>query len=135
MIEHPWVAIIDDDESVRTSLARILVCADIRATGFGSGEAFLERDPGPGPVCLVLDVNLGAGVNGFELQERLEAQGRAPPVVFMTGQPDIVWRSRARAGGGVDYLLKPFSPDELLGRIRHHLLAAISGTAAFPASP
>ena len=135
MNERQWVAVIDDDESVRTSLSRILGCADIEASGFGSGEEFLLRADGSEPTCLVLDIHLGSGLNGFELKERLEAEGRAPPIIFMTGHADIPLPERWKPGGAVDCLRKPFATEELLSRVRCHLRAALNGSPAVSEAP
>ena len=120
MSDQQWVAIIDDDESIRTSLSRVLHLAGVQARGFGSAEEFLSRTSGPEPACLVLDIHLGAGLNGIELQDRLESDGSTIPVIFMTGHADLLL-ARRHPDGVPDFLKKPFETDELLARVRRHV--------------
>ena len=78
-----WVAIVDDDESIRRSLARIFRINGISARTFASAEDFLSFCSDDEPRCLVLDVQLG-GMSGFELKDRLYANGRTAPIIFLS---------------------------------------------------
>jgi len=78
-----WVAIVDDDASIRQALARVLSVSGISARTFGSAEQYLSQLGPDGPVCLVLDVHL-PGRNGFALRDELEARGVAPPIIFIS---------------------------------------------------
>ena len=122
MSKQQWVAIIDDDDSLRTSLVRIVEFSGFRARGFSSAEEFLCRPAGPEPTCIVLDIHLGAGLNGFALQERLQADGRAPPIIFMSGEAEPL------PGLAADFLRKPFAADELIVRVRRHVLGELGAT-------
>ena len=124
MSEKPWVSVLDDDESLRTALIRLLRSADIHARGFGSAEEFLGRADGPEPACAVVDVDMGLGLNGYELKERLESEGRALPIIFMTAHAELPMRMLQDPGAVADCLRKPFDKDELLARLRH-ILGAI----------
>lgn len=124
MCEPSWVAIIDDDESVRTSLARLLRCAGIAAVAIDSAETFLDRSAGSEPACILLDVHLGAGLNGLEFRERLRSTGRSLPIVFMTGMPEGPLPRALSEDGAVDVLCKPFEADDVLARVRRHVYGA-----------
>jgi FixJ family two-component response regulator len=125
--EPPWVAVVDDDESLRTSLVRLLTAVGIPARGFGSAEEFLRRPDGPDPACAVLDIQLGAGLNGYELKERLESEGSALPIIFMTGQAELPMSMKRDPGALASCLRKPFDRDELIAQVRP-LLGELTGT-------
>jgi len=104
------VAIIDDDESVCRSLARLLRASGIRSEYYSSAEAFLEDGRGDDFDCLILDLHLG-GMSGIELQESLAKSGSPMPVIFITAHDEPDMRERAIRCGCVAYLSKsaPFS--------------------------
>lgn len=108
---------MDDDPSLLRALERLLSSAGFSAVGFLSAETFLASDRREDCGCLVLDVHLG-GMNGFELHERLVAEGSSIRVVFITAHDDASTRQRARAAGALAYLRKPFDDDLLLDAIR-----------------
>ena len=117
MSARPWVAVIDDHESVRTSIIRLLRSVDVDARGFGSAEEFLDRAEVLAPACAVVDLYLGVGINGYELKERLERDGRALPMIFMTAQAELPIRMQEDEAAVATCLRKPFSPDELIARL------------------
>lgn len=82
-----WVAIVDDDESIRRALGRLLRAHGIEARAFASARDYLSRAQGM-PACLCVDLFLRDTMNGIELVEQLRAQGIAPPVVFITAQDE-----------------------------------------------
>ena len=138
MSEQPWVSVIDDDESLRAAVVLLLRSAGIHARGFGSAEEFLGRADGPEPTCAVLDVQLGTGLNGYELKERLESEGRALPIIFMTAQSELPIRMSRDTDAVANCLRKPFGKDDLLARVRRMLgailvtvMIAASNTSAF----
>jgi FixJ family two-component response regulator len=111
------VALIDDDKSARTSLARLIKTAGIEVVSFSSAREFLE-DPIRNQVdCAVTDVRM-PGVDGFKLQEMLARMLPYLSVVFITGQGDIPMTVRAIRGGAVDFLEKPVDDEALLEAIR-----------------
>lgn len=114
------VFIVDDDESVREGLGRLLGSVGLAFEAFPSGQAFLDarRDDTPG--CLVLDVRL-PGLGGLELQQRLLGAGVPRPIVFLTGHGDIPMSVRAMKAGAVEFLTKPFRAEVLIGAIREAL--------------
>lgn len=107
------VHLVDDDESVRRALARL-----IRAGGFdvhphASGEAFLDDFDPAVAGCAILDMYLPR-LDGFELAERVAALQPEFPVVFLTGRGDIGMGVRAMKEGAFDFLTKPVQPSMLL---------------------
>lgn len=113
------VYLVDDDPSVRESVGRLLRLAGYRVKVFGSAAELLDRyEEGAG--CVVTDVRM-AGIDGFELQDRLCAAGRDVPIVFITGHGDIPMAVRAIQGGAVDFLAKPFDEKALLAAIERAL--------------
>jgi RNA polymerase sigma factor (sigma-70 family) len=113
----PSVLVIDDDQALRDSIARLLRSLDLDAQLFASIPEFLESDPPEGPTCLVLDVRL-PGKSGLDLQRELAATKRELPIVFITGHGDIPMTVQAMKGGAIEFLTKPFRDQELLDAIQ-----------------
>jgi FixJ family two-component response regulator len=111
--KSPLVFVIDDDESVRKSLRRLLRSADYESEVFKSASDFLARPPHPGPACLIVDVQM-PGLNGLEFQEALIQRHREEQLVFITGHGNIPMCAQVMKAGAVDFLPKPFKPRELL---------------------
>jgi FixJ family two-component response regulator len=117
---EPRVFVVDDDQSVRTSLANLLATEDYAVEIFASADEYLARAPHPGPACLVLDVQL-PGLDGLALQRQLTQEGRVEQIVFITGHGDIPMGIGAMKCGAVDFLPKPFRDDELLSAVAQAL--------------
>jgi FixJ family two-component response regulator len=113
----PVVFLVDDDDSVRISLTRLLESAGYTVEAFASAREFLARGPYAGPCCLVLDVRM-PGVTGLDLQEALAAAGRRLAIVFVTGHVDVPMSVKAMKGGAVDLLTKPVDDKDLLAAIQ-----------------
>ncbi len=111
------VFVVDDDASVRKSLARLVKAAGYEAETFASVRDFLARRPYEGPCCLVLDVRM-PGLTGLDLQEALRAAGQRLAIVFITGYRDVPVSVKAMKGGAVDFLTKPVDQGTLLGAIQ-----------------
>jgi FixJ family two-component response regulator len=111
------VFVVDDDASVRKSLARLIKAAGYEAETFASVRDFLARGPNEGPCCLVLDVRM-PGLTGLDLQEALRAAGQRLAIVFITGHRDVPVSVKAMKAGAVDFLTKPVDEGTLLGAIR-----------------
>lgn len=111
----PIVFVVDDDVSVRESLAALIADAGYRPEAFGSAEAFMAQPRQLLPGCLVLDVSL-PDLNGLELQARLADQDTLP-IIFITGHGDIPMTVRAMKAGAVEFLTKPYGPEVILGAI------------------
>lgn len=113
----PMITVVDDDESVRKALNRLIKTAGYDATTYESAEAFLATNAGRISDCLILDVHL-PGKSGLELQAELVESGTNCPIVFITAFDDEQTRSRAMAIGAVDFLCKPLDTERLLEVIR-----------------
>jgi len=113
----PLISVVDDDHSVRESLARLIRSVGFGVQVFGSAEEFLSADQSRQADCLILDIRM-PGMSGLELQRELSRNNRELPVVFITahGSDDEV-RQRALGAGAVDYLLKPLKEEEVLKAI------------------
>lgn len=110
------VFVVDEDESVRRALTRLLRSSGLDAEGFPSAEAFLDHPLPDCPSCLVLDVRM-PGLDGPGLQEELLRRDRDVPIVFMTGYGDVPTSVRVIRAGAVDFLQKPFNDAELLDAV------------------
>lgn len=113
----PTIFIVDDDDAVRTGLARLLRSAGLAVATFASPREFLDRHDPNAPGCLVLDIAM-PGLNGLELQQALIAGGHAMAIVFLTGHGDIPMSVQAMKRGAVDFLTKPVNDDDLLKAVR-----------------
>src|SRR6266404_5777632 len=113
----PLISVVDDDHSVRESLARLIRSVGFGVQVFGSAEEFLSAGQGRQTDCVILDIRM-PGMNGLELQRELSASDPNLPVIFITAHgSDAEVRARALEGGAVDYLLKPLREDEVLKAI------------------
>jgi FixJ family two-component response regulator len=112
----PTVFVVDDDVSVRESLAGLLSYVGWHVETFASAEEFLGRPATLTPSCLVLDVSL-PDLNGLDLQERMAIDCVDIPIIFITGHRNIPMTVRAMRAGAVDFLVKPFSQELLLAAI------------------
>lgn len=110
------IAVVDDDASVRKSLGRLLRGAGFDVETFDSAEAFLARDPGSRPDCLVLDISLG-GMSGLELRAELAQAGSRIPIVFITAHDDAATLRGLREAPETPCLRKPFDESLLFEAI------------------
>ena len=115
--ESVTVYVVDDDESVRRALQRLLRSAGYHAVTFESAEDFIDSAPGGGEGCLILDIRL-PGMTGLDLQEKLSSSGAKYAVIIMTAHDNPQWRQRAKKAGAVAYLRKPFHEQSLLDAIQ-----------------
>jgi FixJ family two-component response regulator len=120
MSARPLIHVVDDDESLRTALLRLLSAAGYEARGYASTGEFLLDPPPDRPGCLLLDVRL-PGPSGLELQDALTRQGIALPVVFLTAHADVASSVRAMKAGAVDFLTKPVERDDLFEALERAL--------------
>jgi FixJ family two-component response regulator len=113
-----WIAVVDDDPSIRSSIARLMRSEGIVVETFAASIDFLAAIASDGPPsCLVLDVHLGTE-SGFELQETLAVTHANMPVILMTGHDKISSAELARRAGPDGFLRKPFDGDSILGMVR-----------------
>jgi FixJ family two-component response regulator len=114
------IFIVDDDSSVRISLARLLGAAGFETEVFASAEDYLARERFDGVACLILDVRM-PGSSGLELQHKLNELGNELPVLFLTGHGDIPMAVKAIKGGAVNFLTKPVREEVLLTAVEQSL--------------
>ena len=114
------VFVVDDDKSVRTSLANLLSTENYAVQTFSRAAEYLAREPHAGPTCLILDVQL-PGLDGLALQQQLAKRHRLEPIIFITGHGDIPTGVQAMKQGAVDFLPKPFRDDVLLRAVANAL--------------
>jgi FixJ family two-component response regulator len=110
------IAIVDDDESVRRSLQRLIRSAGWEVESFASAQEFLDRPSVEMPSCLVLDLQL-PGPSGLDLQKRMAETGMQTPIVFLTGHGNIPATVQAMKAGAVEFLTKPVDDQELFTAI------------------
>jgi len=111
------ISIVDDDASIREALKGLMRSVRYCADAYGSAEEFLASERINDTAVLILDVYL-PGMNGFELQHHLRAEGRTIPIIFITAHSDKVSRQRALEGGAIDLLSKPVRREVLLKAIQ-----------------
>ena len=114
------VFVIDDDQSVRKSLRRLLDAANHNTEVFNSASEFLSRLPHPGPSCIIIDVQM-PGLNGIDFQNALIENNREEQLIFITGHGNIPMCAQAMKAGAVDFLPKPFKPKQLLESVERAL--------------
>jgi FixJ family two-component response regulator len=116
------ISIVDDDESVRQGLSRLLTSVGFAVKAFASAEKYLSSDQLERPDCLILDIRM-SGMSGIELQRQLVANHSEVPVVFITAHEEETERVQALEGEARTVLIKPFSEEALLNAISNALTA------------
>ncbi len=117
----PRVYLIDDDASVRKSVARLLRIAGYQVEAYSSADDFLETCRMAEHGCIVLDLRM-PGLSGEGLQDRLRTMKEALPIIVITGHGDVVVRASMMKKGAVAFLAKPFDDQELLDAIEAALV-------------
>jgi FixJ family two-component response regulator len=102
----PSIAIVDDDDSFRLALSRIVRSHNLEITTYASGEAFLDALPETVPSCVLLDLDL-PGLGGLDVLHHLAEGGSAIPVIVMTGVVQTGLRETCLAAGAAAFLTKP----------------------------
>jgi FixJ family two-component response regulator len=115
------VFVVDDDASVREALESLVRSAGFEVESFSSAQDFLDHRKPDRPSCLVLDVRL-PGLSGLDLQKRMVEANREIPIVFITGHGDVPTSVRAMKAGAVEFLIKPFSDQDLLDAIQQAVI-------------
>jgi FixJ family two-component response regulator len=111
------VAIVDDDDSIRSALQGLLKAVDLPAQAFVSAEEFLQSGQQHQTACLIADIRM-PGMTGLELQAKLNAERCRIPIIFITAHGDERMRMQALRAGAVDFLAKPFDEETLLESVR-----------------
>jgi FixJ family two-component response regulator len=112
-----YVAVIDDDESVRRTMSRLLRAAGFQPITFGSAEEFLADPVRPHFTCLLVDVRLG-GMSGIDMWRRLVAEGSRTPVIFITAHDEPAERAQAIQSGCAGFFRKTDAGARIIETIR-----------------
>jgi FixJ family two-component response regulator len=107
------IAVVDDEESVRSALVRVLRAGGHAARGFASAREFLNSWRLDRPDCLLLDLQM-PDISGTEVQQALNAAGAGIPVIIVTARDSLIVREECMRQGAVAYLCKPPDPRVLL---------------------
>lgn len=111
------VAIVDDDESVRSALEGLMKESGFSALTFACAEEFLNSGEEQHTVCLIADIRL-PGMSGLDLQSKLNENHHRIPILFITAHGDEKKRMQALRAGAVEFLTKPFDDEVLLDNLR-----------------
>src|SRR5712692_1615980 len=111
------VAIVDDDDSVRSALQGLLKAVGLPAQAFASAEEFLKSGQQHQTACLIADIRM-PGMSGLELQAQLNADHCRIPTIFITAHGDAKMRMQALRAGAVEFMAKPFDDEVLLESVR-----------------
>jgi FixJ family two-component response regulator len=110
------IFVVDDDESVRRALKRLMKSAGFKVDTFGSAREFLDTGGTNRPGIMVVDVRMPE-MTGLELQKQLAASGAKIPVIFISAHEDSRAVEMALGAGAVEFLYKPFDDQDLLAAI------------------
>src|ERR1700720_2348768 len=111
------VAVVEDDESYRAALERLLKSAGFQVRSFASAEDFLSSGLQHETGCLITDIRM-PGMSGLDLQAKLNADHCPIPTIFITAHGDEDMRLQAMRGGAVKFMVKPFDCAILLESVR-----------------
>src|SRR6202171_2718083 len=111
------VAIVDDDDLMRSALQGLLKAVGLPARAFASAEEFLTSGQQHQTGCLIADIRM-SGMSGLELQAKLNAEQCRIPTIFITAHGDAKMKMQALRAGAVEFLAKPFDHEALLESVR-----------------
>ena len=111
------IAIVDDDELMRSALQSMLKSVGLSSLAFASAEEFLNSGQHQQTACLIADIRM-PGMSGLELQAKLNAEHCRIPTIFITAHGDTKMRMQALRAGAVVFLAKPFDDEVLLENVR-----------------
>ncbi len=111
------VAIVDDDDLMRSALEGLLKAVGLPAQAFASAEEFLKSGRQREARCLITDIRM-PGMSGLELQAHLNAERCRIPIIFITAHGDEKMRMLALRAGAVEFMAKPFDDEALLESVR-----------------
>src|SRR5262245_6216517 len=114
------VYVVDDDDSLREALARLMEVVGLKAECFASAQDFMKSKLPDVASCLVLDVRM-PGVSGLNVQSDLAKAGVQIPIIFMTAHGDIPMTVQAMKAGAVEFLPKPFRDQDMVDAVQKAL--------------
>jgi FixJ family two-component response regulator len=112
-----FVAVVDDDDLIRTAMQGLLKSVGLPARVYASGEAFLASGHHHEAACLIADIRM-PGMSGLDLQAKLNSERCLIPTIFITAHGDEAMRLQAMRAGAVEFLPKPFDDELLLESVR-----------------
>ena len=121
MTGAPVIHVVDDDDSFRGAISRLLSISGYEVAEYESATAFLAAIANARPGCILLDVKMPA-FGGLQLQEELAKLSHSWPIIFMTGHGDIPTIVRAIKAGAENFLSKPVAAETLLEAIEQALV-------------
>src|SRR5258708_18959888 len=110
------MAIVDDDDSMRSALHGVMKAVGLDAQAFASAEEFVKSGQQHQVACLIADIRM-PGMSGLELQAKLNAERCRIPTIFITAHGDAKMRMQALREGAVEFLAKPFDDEALLDSV------------------
>jgi two-component system response regulator FixJ len=116
----PCIYLVEDDDAVRDSLQMVLESVGHRVEAFANADRFMAAYTPELAGCLVLDIRM-PGMNGMELQRKLNELNSILPIIFVTGHGDVPMAVEAMQQGAVDFVQKPYREQELLDKITQAL--------------
>src|SRR6202022_3697034 len=116
------VAIVDDDDLMRSALQGMLKSVGLSSQAFASAEEFLKSGQQHQTACLIVDIRM-PGMSGLELQAKLNAEHCRIPTIFITAHGATKMRMQALRAGAVEFMAKPFDDEVLLENVRAALLS------------
>lgn len=114
------IMLADDEQSMRTLVERVVLDAGYEFCSARDGQEALDVFEAEKPDLVILDVMMPK-LDGFQVCKKMREQGILTPAIFLSAKGDIVDKGVGFSVGGDDYLVKPFSPQELSLRIEAHL--------------
>src|ERR1700687_1165121 len=111
------IAIVDDDDSMRSALSGLLKAGGLATQAFASAEEFLKSGQQHQTACLIANIRMPA-MSGLELQAPLNAERCRIPTIFIPAHGDAKMRIQALREGAVEFLAKPFDDEALLDSVR-----------------
>jgi FixJ family two-component response regulator len=111
------VAVVEDDQSYRVAVQRLLKSAGFSVQSFASAEDFLRSGRQHETGCLITDIRM-PGMSGLDLQAKLNTDHCPIPTIFITAHGDEDMRLQAMRGGAVKFMVKPFDGEILLESVR-----------------
>lgn len=123
------IYVLDDDTVMLATVRRMLERAGLSATTFDSPGRFLLEAVLEAPCCVVLDLQM-PDTSGLEVQEELQRRAAFISVVFMSARGDVPSSVRAMKAGAIDFLPKPFAPQELVAAVEAGLASSAARAAA-----
>jgi len=111
------VAIVNDDDLMRSALEGLLKAVGLPAQAFASAEEFLKSGQQRQARCLITDIRM-PGMSGLELQAHLNAERCRIPIIFITAHGDEKMRMQALRAGAVEFMAKPFDDEALVESVR-----------------